>query len=294
MFIDLHAHVYLYPCPPQDGRTQFCTPEQVIRRYDELGIDKGIIQPLIGPETYLPQSNQEVLEICRRYPDRFLPFCNIDPRGIDNSPETDFTPWLDWYKENGFLGVGEFMPNMSFRDPKVLNLMSQLEKYDMPLLFDVNTRVGEEYGLVDEPGMPQLEYCLRRFPKLTIFGHGPAFWAEIGTLDTPFDRGTYPSYPVRGDGAVVKLMRRYPNLWGDLSAGSGFNALNRDHDFAVKFINEFQDKLCFGTDICYADQKLPLADFLRRLNREGKISDDVLDKVSNRNIRRLLRLDAEP
>ena len=44
MFIDLHAHVYLYPCPPQDGRTQFCTPEQVIRRYDELGIDKGIIQ----------------------------------------------------------------------------------------------------------------------------------------------------------------------------------------------------------------------------------------------------------
>ena len=92
MFIDIHAHMYLYPCPPQDGRTQFCTPEQVLKRYDELGIDKGIILPLIGPEEYLPQSNQEVLEICRKYPDRFIPFCNIDPRGIHNSEQSDFTP----------------------------------------------------------------------------------------------------------------------------------------------------------------------------------------------------------
>ena len=93
MFIDIHTHTYLYPCPPQDGRTQFCTPEQVLARYDELGIDKGIILPLIGPEEYLPQSNQEVLEICRKYPDRFIPFCNIDPRGIHNSEQSDFTPW---------------------------------------------------------------------------------------------------------------------------------------------------------------------------------------------------------
>ena len=46
-------------------------------------------------------------------------------------------------------------------------------------------------------------------------------------------------------GAVVRLMRQYPNLWADLSpaAGSGYNALARDPDYAVKFLHEFQDRL---------------------------------------------------
>ena len=65
MFIDIHAHAYLFDSPPQDGRTIFCKAEEVLRRYDELGIEKGVLLPLIGPETYLAQSNQEILEICR-------------------------------------------------------------------------------------------------------------------------------------------------------------------------------------------------------------------------------------
>ena len=27
MFIDIYAHAYLYPSPPQDGSTQFPTPD---------------------------------------------------------------------------------------------------------------------------------------------------------------------------------------------------------------------------------------------------------------------------
>ena len=84
----------------------------------------------------------------------------------------------------------------------------------------------------------------------------------MGVLETVADHCAYPSYPIKEEGAVPKLFRRYKNLWGDLSAGSGYNALARDVDYAVKFLNEFQDRLCFGTDICYADQKLPLAEFL--------------------------------
>jgi len=290
MFIDIHAHAYLFPCPPQDGRTQFCTPEEVIRRYDELGIEKGILLPLIGPEVYLPQSNQEILEICRRWPDRFLPFCNIDPRGIGNSDRTDFSPWIAWYREQGFLGVGEFMPNLAFRDPMVLNLLRQLEEAGWPLIFDGSSRIGKGYGLVDEPGMPQLEYCLQAFPNLTVFGHGIPFWSEIGTLDDPGDRDRYPNYPVRAEGAVPRLMRRYPNLWGDLSAGSGYTALARDPDYAVRFLNEFQDRLCFGTDICYAAQKLPLAQFLTGLKESGRLSQEAFDKIARGNIVGLLGL----
>lgn len=288
MFIDIHAHAYLYPCPPQDGVTQFCTPEEVLKRYDELGIEKGILLPLIGPETYLPQSNEEILEICRRHPDRFMPFFNIDPRGIRNSEFTDFSPWIDWYKAHGYRGVGEFMPNMNFLDPRVENIFRQFEAAGLPVIFDDTTRVGRSYGLVDDPGLPQLEMTLRHFPKLILFGHGPAFWSEIGALETVADRGGYPAYPVKAEGAVPKLFRRYANLWGDLSAGSGANALMRDPAYAVKFLHEFQDRLCFGTDICYADQKLPLAGFLIGLRDRGALSEAAFEKIARGNIKRLL------
>ncbi|MPM59300.1 hypothetical protein SDC9_106140 [bioreactor metagenome] len=290
MFIDIHAHAYLYPCPPQDGVTQFCTPEEVLKRYDELGIEKGILLPLIGPETYVPQSNQEILEICRLHPDRFIPFCNIDPRGIQNSEFTDFSVWIEWYKAHGCLGVGEFMPNMNFLDPRVENIFRQFEAAGLPVIFDDTTRVGRHYGLVDDPGLPQLEMTLRRFPKLILFGHGPAFWSEIGVLETVADRGGYPNYPVKAEGAVPKLFRRYTNLWGDLSAGSGANALMRDPAYAVKFLDEFQDRLCFGTDICYAAQHLPLAGFLIKLRDEGALSASAFEKIARGNIKRLLKL----
>ena len=290
MFIDVHAHAYLFDSPPQDGKTQFCTVDEILKRYDELNIEKGILLPLIGPETYLPQSNQEILEICRQHPDRFIPFFNIDPRGISNSEFTDFSPWINWFKEHGCKGVGEFMPNMYFRDPRVINMFRQFEAAGLPVIFDDTVYVNYHYGLVDEPGLPQLEMILHSFPKLILLGHGPAFWSEMGKLETVYDRGRYPNYPISEEGAVPKLFRRYPNLWGDLSAGSGYNALARDVDYAIHFLNEFQDRLCFGTDICYATQNLPLADFLIDLKKSGKLSADAFEKIARGNIKRLLNI----
>jgi hypothetical protein len=283
MFIDIHAHAYLYPSPPQDGKTQFPTPEEVIARQDELGIECAILQPLIGPEVYLPQSNEEIMEMCRRYPGRFLPACNIDPRGIRNSVKTDFSVWLDWYKEHGYILIGEFMPNLPFLHPLVQNFFDYAERSGLPLTFDISDQIGENYGLYDDPGLPQLEKCLARFPKLKIFGHGPAFWAEIGRLETPADRGGYPRYPVKEEGVVPKLLRRYENMWGDLSAGSGYYALARDPEYAAKFLTEFQDKLCFGTDMCSAGADVPMVKFLIEFKESGKITPEVFNKISREN-----------
>jgi len=289
-FLDIHAHAYLWPCPPQDGRAQFCTPEDLLSRYDAMGVGCAVLLPLIGPEVYLPQSNEEILEICRRHPDRFIPFCNIDPRGIGNREDTDFAPWLSWYKEHGCRGVGEFMPNLPFGHPLVRNFFHQVEAMGWPLTFDTSDRIGGDYGLFDEPGLPQLENCLRAFPGLVLLGHGPEFWAEIGVLETPADRHGYPDYPVKKEGVTPKLFRRYPNLWGDLSAGSGFNALARDPAYAANFLDEFQDRLCFGTDLCSPDGSLPLADWLRRLRDDGILSAAAFRKIARGNAERLLGL----
>jgi len=291
MFIDIHGHVYRRPGAPHAGRQWFSTPEQLLVRYKELDIDQAVLLPLVNPEFYLPQSVEEILDICDEFPGRFIPFCNIDPRAWNNTPTSPLDELFTYYKQRGCKGIGEVMPNLWFLDPLVQNLFRHAQNAGFPLIFDINTRVGHgAYGLADEAGLPQLEMCLRHYPKLNILGHGPAFWAEISRLETPADRHGYPSYPLRGEGVVPTLLRRYPNMWGDLSAGSGYNALARDPDYAVKFLNEFQDKLLFGTDICGPQDAVRLPEFLRSLLRAGKISETVFKKIAHGNAIRLLGL----
>ena len=290
MYIDIHAHAYRRPAKLPDGRLLFSTPEQVIARYDEIGIEKGVLLPLVNPEVYLPQSNEEIIEMAETYPERFIPFCNIDPRALTNSVDAPLGDLLRYYRDQGCRGIGEVMPNLPFRHPMVQNLFQHVQEIGFPLTFDISDRIGGDYGLYDEVGLPQLESCLQKFPDLIILGHGPAFWAEMGQLETPGDRASYPSYPIKEEGVVPKLFRRYPNMWGDLSAGSGYNALNRDPAHAVKFLNEFQDRLLFGTDICAPDNKLPLAGFLQNLKDTGQISEEVFQKIARENAIRLLNL----
>jgi len=290
MFIDIHAHAYPTIGPKQDGNVHFATPEQLLERYRELGIERACLLPLIGPEVYLPESNDEILAIAARYPDRFIPFCNVDPRALTNSPEAPLGDVLRYYRDQGCKGIGEVMPNLPFLDPRVQNLFRHVQEVGLPLIFDGATRLGGTYGLYDEPGLPGLELTLRRFPDLVVLGHGPPFWAEIARLETPADRDGYPRYPVREEGVVPKLFRRYSNLYGDLSAGSGYNALARDPEYAVQFLEEFQDRLLFGTDLCAPDQPAPLAEFLLRLKAEGRLSEEAFRKIARDNAVRLLDL----
>jgi predicted TIM-barrel fold metal-dependent hydrolase len=53
---------------------------------------------------------------------------------------------------------------------------------------------------------------------------------------------------VRRGGVTDRLLSEFPNLYGDLSANSGRNALGRDPDFAAGFVDRHQNKLMFGSD----------------------------------------------
>ena len=136
---------------------------------------------------------------------------------------------------------------------------------------------------------------------MKIFGHGPVFWAEIAKLDTPAERGFIyrldgtqvghlPSGPVKEEGVVPKLFRRYPNLYGDLSDFTAYNAFARDEEYGPRFMTEFQDRLFFGTDLCDHDLPIDMPSLLLRWKKEGKISAEVFEKIARGNAIRLLGL----
>jgi len=291
MFIDIHAHSVKTPFLQVEGRAPFPTPEQLVEHYNEIGVEQAVLLPLIGPEFYLPQSNEEVLEIADRFPGRFIPFCNLHPRAINNSPTAPLSDVLKKYKDKGCKGVGEVTANMSFNDPFMLNFFKHVEIAKMPLTFHIADQIDNTYGIYDDPGLPLLEETLQKFSGIDFFGHSQSFWAEISTLREVNDRAGYPDYPVDKEGAVPKLMRKYPNLHGDLSAGSGCNALMRDPEYAVKFMIEFQDRLMFGLDICSPPEGVPdLVNFLIEMKDSGKISLAIFNKIARGNAIRLLDL----
>jgi len=299
IFIDIHAHAYQNHPPLL---VQFCTADQLIRRYDEAGIERGALLPIVSPEVYLPQSNEDILEMVERYPDRLIPFCNIDPRALTNSADAPLDRLLRYYRDKGCKGLGEVMLNVPVMDPMVQNLFKHAQEVGLPVTFDGSDQVGGDFGLYDDPGLPQLEHTLQRFPKLIILGHGPVFWAEIGRLETPAERsfvfspgggqvGRHPSGPIKEEGVVPKLFRRYPNLYGDLSDRSPWNALARDPEYGPKFLDEFQDRLLFGTDICFFEMPFPMVDLLSEWRDTKKISEEVFSKVAKENAVKLLGLE---
>ncbi len=296
MFIDIHAHAYRYPVP---FVTKFCSPEELLKRFDELQIEKGVLLPIVSPEIYFPQANEDILEMAKNC-DRFIPYCNVDPRCLTNSSNAELGKVLEYYKKLGCKGLGEVMPNLPLMHPMVQNLFYYAEKVGLPVVYDGSDQLSGDFGLYDDPGLPQLEHTLQRFPDLVIFGHGPTFWAELGELKTPGERafvfgfksgqvGRVPEGKIK-EGVVPTLFRRYPNLYGDLSDFTPYCAFRRDIEYAVKFMIEFQDRLFFGTDICSYEMPVEMGEFLIDLRDCGKLPEEVFRKIAKENAKKLLQI----
>jgi len=287
--IDIHVHTAQKKGINRHGTAStFCTPGELLEKYEALGVELAVILPCVNPEcSYGAQSYGEIIEITEAYPGRFAWFVNIDPRALANSPDSDFSYMLQYYKGLGAKGVGEICANLAFDDPRTENLFSHCEKNDMPVIFHISPCLGGLYGLYDSIGLPGLEGALAKFPKLKFLGHSQPFWAEIGKGLTEELRNGYPSGKVE-PGRIVELMRKYPNLCGDLSANSGYNAMARDPEFGYAFLEEFCDRLYFGTDICAPENEMPLSHWLDEAVGSGKLSRGAYEKICRKNAEALL------
>lgn len=309
MIVDFHTHVGDFRTPDQMDRVPV-TWEDLLRRLDREGIDRAVVLPLgASPEStqapFLLAPNPDIVSQLRSaepYRDRVILFGNLDPRmgGLGNltveqlkdPPETDFTWILERFIELGCVGIGEVTANIPLDDPRIINLCRHCGRYDMPVLFHITGPGRGVYGLFDQVGSPRLERLLQAAPRTIIVGHAPGFWAEISGDVTGEDKFIYPTGPVTNGGSLPRLLRTYPNLYADISARSGLNAIRRDREFGIRFLNEFQDRILFGTDICFAGPEgdIPTLRYLRDLLSTGEIDPGLFEKTAGENALRILPL----
>ena len=293
MFIDIHVHTRYFEGPERLGGGTYATPQQLIAMLKPHGVRHAVILPGVNPEcSYIPQSLGEVIRIVEESEGFFIPFMNVDPRAVGNSPDANLGHLMDYWMARGCKGIGEVCASLRFDDPKMENLFAHAQERRLPITFHLAPEPTGYYGIVEELGLPGLEGALRKFPDLLFFGHSQPFWAEISGDLTEELRNTYPKGPVASGGALVRLFREYPNLYGDLSpaAGSGFNAIARDPEFGFAFMEEFQDRLLFGTDICDPRDELTLIGYLNDAVTNGSLSREAYENIGWRNAERVLGL----
>lgn len=264
------------------------TPEYVLDFMDRSGIERAVLLPMENPEaTYFYVTTEDVLRYTARHPDRFIPFCNIDPRRWTADTNVDYYPILCEYRERGCRGFGEAIAALPVDDPRATKIYDGCGRLGMPVLLDMDAAHN-----LDEKGLPGLERLLQSLPHTVFIGHGPHFWAEISGDVTEDQFGTYPEGPVAPGGAVPRLLKEYPNMYADTSAMSAYNALTRDQEFGCRFLEEFQDKIMFGTDLCVHGQEIRIVEYLNGLLKAGRISGEAYDKITRTNAQRLLGLDS--
>ena len=283
--IDLHLHLTLNQLPKQNN-VFISSAENMIPHLDKLGIKKGVLMSTCENSTQ-SGSNYENKSICDKYPDRYSWMCNIDQVDIDTIYDR-----LSKYKSEGAIGIGELMINKKIDDLFLDKIFECAEKLEMPVLFHMSPEEGFSYGVVDDPGLPLLEKLLKKYPKLKVIGHSQSFWIEISG-DAPKDRDGRNSWGegvVIPGGRLIELFSKYPNLYGDLSANSGGQAIMRDPKFGLEFLETYSDKLFFATDMVNTDMVFPLGQWLDKQLELGNITKESYEKICYKNAKSIFGL----
>ncbi|MBV9501400.1 MAG: amidohydrolase family protein [Acidobacteriaceae bacterium] len=155
--------------------------------------------------------------------------------------------------EEGAVSVGELKYHLALDSPEMRRVYEICAEMNVPVMMHIQNFPHFPGELPYNTGYPEFDKVLRAYPKTKFIGHGDLFWAHI-SADVPTDRG-YPSGPVKPGGLTDKFLSDYANLYADMSANSGNNALSRDQDFSREFIIRHRTKLIFGSDCSCTDGK---------------------------------------
>jgi predicted TIM-barrel fold metal-dependent hydrolase len=223
--IDIHQHTCYA------GRMD----EELIAHQAAMGVTRTVLLPA-GSLTSLDVGaggNRSVMDLAKAYPDKFSFFANEVPTLEGARAE------LEKYLQAGAIGIGEQKFWVECDSPAIHLLAEIAEEYSVPVLLHFQHGV---YNLSIE----RFHNVLSKHPKVAFIGHAQTWWGNIDLRHE--QRVLYPRGAVTAGGLTDRLLADYPNMYGDLSAGSGLNALLRDENHARGFLERHQDKLLYGSD----------------------------------------------
>ena len=283
MVIDMHAHANYYGL----------TCQKLLKNMDQYGIDKAWLLTLETPPGEYIHNYYRVTWVTEDGPIPFttsLAYENKEKRlilGYGPDPrKPDSIDRLEAAIELYDVKVcGELMLRMCYDNPDAIRMFRFCGKKGLPVVLELMYPVelaGERAPWPDYwygGGIEALERVLDACPETIFCGHGAGFWGHI-SKDRRYLEQNYPTGPVVPGGKIWELMEKYPNLYLDLSAGSGYNAMNRDLAYTKDLLCTFADRAMFGRD----DVHNKTQDFLRSLN----LPQDVQDKIFYQNAQRLV------
>lgn len=282
MVIDAHNHAGYYGY----------SAERMVKDMDACGIDKTCLMNWECPvDEYDPEVNHlynlnggpisflTCIDYKRQFPDRFILCYAPDPRRPEAIDQLQAA--IDLYE---IRICGEVKLRMMYDNPDAIRLFRYAGKKGLPvtLHFDYEFDTGRKYPRPNwwyGGGIDVLERVLDKCPETNFLGHAPGFWAHISGDDL-YDKDAYPSGPVLPGGRLIELLEKYPNLYCDMAAFSGLNAIMRDKDFGLYFLKTYQDRIVYSRDALHNRHR----EYLDQLD----LPKEVFDKIYSKNILRLM------
>ena len=235
--IDIHQHTNYH------GRTD----EQLFSHQRAMGVTHTLLLPagrvIDRPSTHNGKSNglaaqcggnQTVVDFAKAHPGEY--FCGANE--VTDLPEARAE--IEKYLKLG----GKIIAEQKFSvecDSKESEIVYKLaEEYGVPVLLHFQHLT---YNL----GFDRFWKVLEKFPKVNFIGHAQTWWANIDK-DHSDQKVLYPKTKVTAGGITDRYLKDYPNMYGDMSAGSGYNSLIRDEEHAKGFLERHQNKLLYGSD----------------------------------------------
>ncbi len=223
--IDIHQHV------PYSGRNA----AQLLAHQAAMGIRFTILLPAgsrfglaAGVEPY-----PETKALAEQYPDRFRWFAN------EVSDQPDAIAVIRRQLEAGAIGIGEQKYDVDSDSPAIERIAALAAEFGVPVLLHFQQGSYNHH-------LNRFPRILEKFPSVNFIGHAQTFW---GNISKDYDESVlYPTGPVIPGGLTDRLLADYPNMYADLSAGSGYRAFIRDEAHARAFFARHQDKLLYGSD----------------------------------------------
>lgn len=234
--LDIHQHMNYH----------LRSDEHLVAHQNAMGITKSIILPagtyLDRPSTHNGKSNglaakcatsEAARDFARTHSDAYLWACN-EVTDLDTAP-SEIEKWL----KQGACMIAEQKFKVECDSAESQKLYELAAAYNVPILLHFQFQT---YNL----GYERFHTMLTKYPKTNFIGHAQTFWGNIDKMQE--QKNLYPKGKITPGGLTDRYLADYPNMFADMSAGSGLNALTRDEEHTTAFFERHQEKVLYGSD----------------------------------------------